>query len=301
MKILLLNPQIDAAHELIADLRPLGVSVLLPEDEVEAWQMLQLHGNSVELAVVHREGLASSLASKEFGIKFIEKVKADPNQSDLPIILTSQEWGNSEFAAHQNSSQGVNAYLKFPFSLGQLTDLFDGVLGSEWRPSNAVGAGTATTPIADGQYPEVPFTNTGIVLEDASKHFGTPTPSDISLSAPPAGEVTSPSIPTVMNVGAPPPDFAPLKDVEAVDISKVDIPRPSGSKPPKPPGKEEGFVPTSISILMAKPGDDEGKEPNTSINVSPDEPSVKEPRLAALLGSLLGRNKKKASGADNVE
>ena len=81
MKILLLNPHRDAMQGVTAALRAQGHAVLSPNDPEDAWQMLQLHGTSVDLAIVHREwGKKSRLIS---GMKFVERFRADSTQRDF--------------------------------------------------------------------------------------------------------------------------------------------------------------------------------------------------------------------------
>lgn len=112
MKILFLNPHIDAQHQLVTTLRSKNNAILLPESADEAWQILQIHGKSIELAIVHKE--SSEPTQPDSGLGFIQKVKNDANQADLPIILTSDKWNTADFSTHQNSPLGVHAYLPWP-------------------------------------------------------------------------------------------------------------------------------------------------------------------------------------------
>src|SRR6476659_5618342 len=122
MKILLLNPHLDAEHNFVQGLRKQGFALLCPADTDEAWKMLQLHGSSVDLAVIHREGEKDGTAS-DAGLALIALIKGDPTQRDLPIILSSQIWKNRDFAQHQQTPMGVNAYLEWPYSDAQLATL----------------------------------------------------------------------------------------------------------------------------------------------------------------------------------
>ncbi|OFZ02511.1 MAG: hypothetical protein A2X97_07570 [Bdellovibrionales bacterium GWA1_52_35] len=111
MKILLLNPHIDAWRNILASWKARGDVVFVPENAKEAWQLVQLHGQSLDLAIVHRE---AGTTAPEAGIQFITKLKADPAYTDLPLILTSEIWRDPQFAEHQRSTQGAHAYLHCP-------------------------------------------------------------------------------------------------------------------------------------------------------------------------------------------
>lgn len=134
MKILFLNPQINAEYQVIHDLEEQGHGVLVPADSEEAWQMLQLHGRSVSLAIIHREGSSD----EEEGLRLIQKIKAFEEQVDLPMILSSSTWQNHQFAEHQESPDGVNAYIHWPFSGEEILDLIGKVFQTEAEPEAQV-------------------------------------------------------------------------------------------------------------------------------------------------------------------
>ncbi|MBI2711280.1 MAG: hypothetical protein HYX41_00250 [Bdellovibrio sp.] len=146
MKILLLNPRIDAAHEMTKKLTSLGVALFHPADATEAFQILQLHGTSIDLALIHREG--SKEGSEEAGLGLITKIKAAPDMADLPIILSSEKWGDPEFTTHQATPQGVNAYLKWPFPTKQAVEFIDAILGSTLGGTQEQ-AGEVSAPVAE--------------------------------------------------------------------------------------------------------------------------------------------------------
>jgi CheY-like chemotaxis protein len=162
MKILLLNPYLDASHDIVRVLQKSGMALLVSADAVEAWQMLLLHGTSVDLAIVHREGLGGT---GEPGFKFISQLKQDPTQADLPFIITSEKWSNEKYAEHQESTLGANAYLKFPFSAQALIQLIEGVLGQSKEESKEEfkeEISTALPPVKSSDQ---------AVLEEASSVF----------------------------------------------------------------------------------------------------------------------------------
>ncbi|HTL11575.1 MAG TPA: hypothetical protein VL588_03760, partial [Bdellovibrionota bacterium] len=182
MKILLLNPHIDAEHEYVRGLQGRGVGVLVPSDSAEAFQMLQLHGSSVDLAIVHREGEGGM---GEDGLEFVKQFKADAAQADLPFVLTTEKWTEAECAQHQTGPTGANAYLIAPFSLDKLYDMVEAVTGQKLAaaaPGAAKPAAKAAPPAKAPPKPAAkpkaaPFHSgdeqsiPGLVLEDASALF----------------------------------------------------------------------------------------------------------------------------------
>ncbi len=164
MKILLLNPHVDALQDIIKTLQKRGVALLISSDPMEAWQVLQLHNTSVELVIVHRE-LAGP--GGEGGLGFISKVKKDLAQADLPMILTSERWSDAEFVRHQKTPQGVNAYLKYPFTQAELFQLIEAVVGLAAEEQNSEFELKNNSKSEEVSRP-------ALVLEDASPIFNLP-------------------------------------------------------------------------------------------------------------------------------
>lgn len=140
MKILLLNHHIDAQHKVTARLQAAGAVVLIPSHCEEAWKMIQLHGPSLDLAIIHREGQSDDALDE--GEKLVARVKADPTQSDLPIIITSSLWNEADFFQHQQGSLGVNAYLRWPFTDDELVETIETMFGNSIRFAAATITGT---------------------------------------------------------------------------------------------------------------------------------------------------------------
>lgn len=160
MKIIFLNPNINAGYQIVSRLEKEEVGLLFPADAEEAWQTLQLHGLSVDLAVIHREGISDP----EAGLKFIHKIKTDPLQQDLPIIITTNEWSDSDCAMHQSSADGANAYLITPFSESKLIEIIEAVLGKSIKENNE-----PPTAAVSKRGP-----TSGPVLHEASEIFSRP-------------------------------------------------------------------------------------------------------------------------------
>ncbi|MEO5969282.1 MAG: hypothetical protein ABIQ95_05095, partial [Bdellovibrionia bacterium] len=126
MKILFLNPKINAKHEISKSLLQKGVALLFPETADDGLQMLEFHGDTIDLAIIHREGPGGK---GDPGLRFVEKLKLNSSHKDLPLILTSEVWNDADCASHQNGPLGANAYLHSPFSEKELVDICVAVLG----------------------------------------------------------------------------------------------------------------------------------------------------------------------------
>ncbi len=139
MKVLLLNPHVDAERKIQEAMASRGYAVLIAGDAQEAWQILQMHGTTIDLAVIHRETVDSKRTP---GMDLLLRIKADPQHQDLPLVLTSGVWKDSEFAHHQSTPQAANAYLAWPFE----TDNFLGVVDQIFGPPAAPSEGTRLEP-----------------------------------------------------------------------------------------------------------------------------------------------------------
>lgn len=160
--------------------------------------MLRLHGSSVELAIVHREGPRQDL-QQEPGLDFVARIKQDPSQSDLPLIITSEKWIENECAAHQRTPFGANAYLHYPFNELELARIIDAVLGTALAEEAASPAPTLedVSGIFNQSAPAQPSEG-GISLELPSQSLMTD--SGVELETSPPVEI---SIPTAEVHGEP--------------------------------------------------------------------------------------------------
>src|SRR5262249_4108824 len=124
-------------------------------------------GTSLDLAVIHREWGKE----KDGGIKFIEKLRADPVQADLPFILTSEDWSEVECAIHQKSANGANAYLRWPFADAALTDVIQKIFPDSLLPAAKAEQTLTTTgppPVGDLSIPALSGVAPGISVEGAT-------------------------------------------------------------------------------------------------------------------------------------
>ncbi len=131
MKILVLNPQIDAAHEIATTLQTQGHALFFAETPDEAWQILQLHRGSMDLALAHRESMAAGANGPFPGLDLLKKIRTsgEADLVELPFVLTTQSWSDDECVAHQSTPEGAHAYLHWPATSAQIQDLIREIFG----------------------------------------------------------------------------------------------------------------------------------------------------------------------------
>lgn len=316
MKIILLNPHVDAVHRISQELSSRGVAVLLPLDTKEALQILQLHGTSVDLAVIHKEGLSDS--AKDPGLTLVAKIKGSAgtpqDQSDLPMILTSEIWREADFTTHQATEQGVNAYLAWPYSSSQLGEMLEAILGVTLKAS-AKTPPTSKAPespkakeappleSAPQAAPVVPFDGPegGTVLQDIREVFNEPSAqpslSGIRFEAPEMEDLAAPQEVGVapVEVSEPPSESpslsTPESAAESIAESAPDLGRsallesliqPSGDADPAPV-EAPSLLSEAPSLITEAPPSAEISPADTS----PVEPLGTSPALEFSMAALV--------------
>jgi len=251
--------------------------------------MLQLHGTSIDLGIIHLEGRGQTSQAPELqGLEFIEQVKSDPSLKDLPLILTSDGWSEEQCATHQESPLGVNAYLRAPFSEAQIFQLIEAVLGQPLDGLAEAGAQTKSDPgvnkkltstneaLPPKSRQESPsksldLSREGVVLEDASSVYLT---KDTDLS-------TLPEESIVLEA----PDFLGLTEASA-PLSTSSAPQTnlaSSAESSESAQREPELSLAGFENVTSTPVD--GASPEGSIHLS-ESPTGNEP--IALMSSESG-------------
>ena len=180
MKILLVSPHINAQHKSVQLLKAKGMAVLLPTSPSsngpayydEAWQIIQTHGASLDLVLIHRE----SAKGADAGIELVSKIKKDSVQHDLPILLTTETWSEEQCASHQQTPMGANAYLKWPVDEKTIIGTVEAILPSGERIATSINlAGLDPVPAAS----PAPMDTSGALSVDISNSS-----SQLPVSAP---------------------------------------------------------------------------------------------------------------------
>ncbi|MEK7692052.1 MAG: hypothetical protein AAB425_13640 [Bdellovibrionota bacterium] len=128
MKIVLLNPNVDFDSPMVQSLETNGHVVFPASTNADAWTILQLQALNVDAVLIHREGRGGKGAP---GLDLISQLKQNPIYSDIPILITSEAWQESDFERHQAGAFGVNRYLKWPIADDLLQAALTGMAPSE--------------------------------------------------------------------------------------------------------------------------------------------------------------------------
>jgi hypothetical protein len=137
MKLLVLHPRLTPEDPLIRSLKATGALVFLVDTLERARQVFEAHASSLEAVIIHRE---------PSGLSFLESLKAHPSADDLPVILTSDEWGASDFKKHQESPHGANAYLRFQDCEQELKATIEKLVGHDLSLSLAMSSVVEVDP-----------------------------------------------------------------------------------------------------------------------------------------------------------
>lgn len=185
MKFLLFSPDLDFLLKARTELNSRGIAALVASDPEIAFQVLQMHGSTIDLLVIHREGLENKGTP---GLELIGRVKLKPELAEIPFIVSSSAWNDIDFYQHQQGPMGANAYLKAPWTAEELAQLSQKVLGN--------------------QTPETPFT-------DAPKAAGT------EISAPSQESMLSLNLESLPSMPGSTPEAGTPGSLELEDASKI--------------------------------------------------------------------------------
>jgi hypothetical protein len=243
MKIILLNPNIDAGHKISRYLQAKDMALIFPLDATELWQTLQLHGTSVDLLIIHLEDREGNPTAS---LNLIEKIKSDLLQRDLPIVLTTAKWSETQCLTHQASPQGVNAYLIEPVSEEKIWETIQSV-----NPQHM-----ADVP------PEFTESQPSLIsVEDISKVFSQKEDSllspehDIVLEDP--EEPQPPGSPELSQLGLGSPEEPPQFTLNQPILMNTAVPTgtgmefPTGGHAPVPLPPATGEIISTLSALEA--------------------------------------------------
>lgn len=118
----------DAVRKIEDSLKTHGVVTLSATDMGQAKSLLRSHRATLDLIYIHRE----SQPTPDGGEQFLKMIKTEPKYSearDIPVLYSSQQWSEGDFAKHQREAWGANAYLKFPFDAAAFIKRVEGIFG----------------------------------------------------------------------------------------------------------------------------------------------------------------------------
>lgn len=172
MKILVLNPQVDAERKIAQLFQARGVVTLACRTADEAMNLLASQSNEIAIALIHREGPGG-----DPGVKLLTRIRKDQTTKDIPVVLTTEKWSDEECMTHQETALAANATLRVPYSDDRLVNILEAVMGKKLGASMTREARDDIS-LTSLQRPGA--TAVSLVLEDATSLF----------SAAPAGPKT---------------------------------------------------------------------------------------------------------------
>ncbi len=264
MKILLLNPHADAEQQLTQALGAKGVAVLQAGDMEEAWKILLMHGSTVDLAIIHRETLDGRRTP---GMELVHRIKQDPQNRDLPLLLTSSVWKEAEFGNHQSTPEGANAYLSWPVDVATVISTAEAIIGplGESAPVE-MGLGGDLTPMAPAPSAplEAPSAQALLSLSPDSESPEGISVGRMELPAPPSLAPSSPDLSPSLDAPAslepgPAPELAPDLSPSLAPSLAPDLPSQASSddadevmQVQMPYLMRSGPVPVQAAVSLAK-------------------------------------------------
>lgn len=126
MKILFFHPKANVQQEFLTKVKTSPVTWLQAQTLNQAVRFLQLHGKSIDLALIYWEGSSSAKPAAE---KLVQTLKKDSEQADLPFILIVTGWSEAQCAAHQQTDAGAHAYVFAPLEPVQVLKMVQAVTG----------------------------------------------------------------------------------------------------------------------------------------------------------------------------
>ncbi len=126
--------------------------------------------DDIDLVLICRE-----LAGGQDGAALAQMMRKDPKTADIPYVLMSTAWGKPEFAKHQKTEFGANAYFSKKSPMTELESTIEAVTGFKFA-----------APVAGSKAASTGATSLNIKLEAASDvvNISEDVPSDISMAEP---------------------------------------------------------------------------------------------------------------------
>jgi DNA-binding response OmpR family regulator len=139
MRILIVDTDVAFTSKLSERFKQAGVEYTVFVQAAPAIVELKKNPGGVGLVLIARE-----LASAQDGLVMAQTIRRDPKTSDVPYVILSKEWGKSEFAKHQKSEYGANAYYSKKSPLGELESTIEAVTNFKFGSSSAASTSTNT-------------------------------------------------------------------------------------------------------------------------------------------------------------
>lgn len=188
--------------------------------------------------------LSKELAGAD-GLALAQTLRKDPKTTDIPYILVSSTWGKPEFAKHQKTEFGANAYYNKKSPIAELESTIEAVTGFKF-------AAAAEKPAAPPNLSSTGLTGLNIQLQAASEvvNIAEDLPSEIAMAEPIS---LFDEMPVPAAAAPAPAPAAPVAAAPASAPATAPAPAPTQASAPAEPTAGGGIELNLTSTSLAPP------------------------------------------------
>lgn len=230
MKIIVVDTDTGFCGPLIERCKKLNINCMIFNSGAQAITEGRKESEHINAILISRELVGAD------GLGVLQALRKDAKLSSVPIILMSSTWGKSDFARHQKSEFGANAYFSKKNSLAELDAALEAVTGKKF---SLAGSGTA---------------NRDASIKESQKENSD---SGINIELQAASEVVniSESLPENSGVAEP----IELIDQSESSSSALDLSALENVPPTESEGLDSSKIDIALAISQAKSGDSSSK------------------------------------------
>jgi hypothetical protein len=265
MRIILLDSDINFTSSVSQRWKKFSVYCQVFPQTNAAFAELKKDPDAVDIVLIAKE-----LGGGQDGLAAAQSLRKDPKTADVPYLLMSSAWGKPDFAKHQKTEFGANAYYSRKDPVTELESMIEAVTGFKFSAAAAAPEGAG-----DGKQTT---TSLEVKLEAADEvvNIEEAIPDNISMEAPinlfPDGEPPpTPTKATTTAITMPGVEEPPGE----TKMTSVDLgPQPVEEAAPPPPPAPEPVVEAAPEPIAAAP--------------APAPVPVPEPAAAGGIGIAVG-------------
>lgn len=207
MRIIIVDSDTNFANSIVQRCKKANVFCQVIPSPAAALGEMKKNPDAIDIVLVSKE-----LVGAQDGLSVVQAMRKEAKTADIPYIIMSSVWGKPEFAKHQKSEFGANAYFSKKSAVAELEATIEAVTGFKFSEG-----GTNATKMTQTGSGALAL---NVQLQAASDvvNISEDVPSDISISTP---------------IVLFPDEGAPQAPVSAISPPRVETPAstPSASAP----------------------------------------------------------------------